>query len=43
MRREAIPFVLAIGLFLVMAGVAMRFPAEVVGLISWVEEWFDQE
>jgi hypothetical protein len=43
MRRDAIPLVVAIGLFLVIAGIAMSFPAEVVGLISWVEDWFDEE
>jgi hypothetical protein len=28
---------------LVLTCVAMLFPAEVVDLISWVEDWFDEQ
>jgi hypothetical protein len=35
--------VLFMGLVLVLAVVAMLFPGEVIDLISWVEEWFDEE
>jgi hypothetical protein len=35
--------VLALGLVLVLTCVAMLFPAEVVDLISWVEDWFDEQ
>jgi len=31
------------GLVVVLTGIAMLFPGEVVDLISWVEEWFDEE
>jgi hypothetical protein len=34
--------VLFMGLVLVLAGVAMLFPAEVVDLISRVEDWFEE-
>jgi hypothetical protein len=35
--------VLALCLVPVLTCVAMLFPAEVVDLISWVEDWFDEQ
>jgi hypothetical protein len=35
--------VLALSVVLVLACVAMLFPAEIVDLISWMEEWFDEQ
>jgi len=43
MRGETVRLVLALCAVLVLASVAMLFPAEVINLISWVEDWFDEE
>jgi hypothetical protein len=43
LRGETMRLVLALCLVLVMACVAMLFPAEVIDLISWVDDWFDEQ
>jgi hypothetical protein len=42
MRGETMRLVLVMGFMLVLAGVAMLFPAELVDLISRVEDWFEE-
>ena len=43
LRGETMRLVLALCLVLVLACVVMLFPTEVVDLISWVEDWFDEQ